>query len=95
MLQTSSLGSCSRKMAHVLHHMQKPDWTKDFTEAEVEEMRRGDWDVEDVDLDPIATRYVQPALKLNVSAHDRVLAEATEASRLADAYNKGEKVRCI
>jgi hypothetical protein len=72
--------------------VQKADWLKDVTPAEAEEMRRSNWDIEDVDLDPIPLRYVQPALKLNQGEHDRVLADAAEASRLAYAYNKDAKV---
>lgn len=55
-------------------------------------MRKGNWDVEDVDLDPIPLRYVQPSLRLRNDEHDRIVADAAEASRLADAYNKDAKV---
>ena len=55
-------------------------------------MRKANWDLEDVDLDPIALRYVQPSLRLKNDEHDRVVADAAEASRLADAYNKDAKV---
>ena len=38
--------------------MQKNDWLKDVTPEEAEAMRKANWDLEDVDLDPIALRYV-------------------------------------
>jgi hypothetical protein len=72
--------------------VQKADWLKDVTPEEAEAMRKGNWDLEDVDLNPISLRYVQPSLKLRNDEHDRTLADAAEASRLADAYNKGAKV---
>lgn len=74
--------------------VQKPDWLKDFTDAEVEAVRRGHWDAEDVDLDPIHCRYVQPTLKVRADEHERVLADAVEASRLTDDYNNGAQVCC-
>ena len=72
--------------------VQKNDWLKDVTPEEAETMRKDNWDLEDVDLDPIAQRYMQPSLKLRNDEHDRVVADAAEASRLADAYNKDAKV---
>lgn len=75
--------------------VQKTDWLKDVTPEEAEAMRKDNWDLEDVELDPIPLRYVQPSMKLRDDVHDRVVQDAAEASRLADAYNKDAKVSIV
>ena len=72
--------------------MQKYDWMKHLTDAEMQQMKADNWDVEDVELGPISERYLQPSLQFDAEEYARVISQGREASRLVDIYNNGGKV---
>lgn len=72
--------------------VQKYDWMKHLTDAEMQQMKADNWDVEDVELGPITERYLQPSLQFDAEEYARVISQGREASRLVDLYNNGGKV---
>ena len=65
---------------------------KHLTDAEMQQMKADNWDVEDVELGPISERYLQPSLQFDPEEYSRVISQASEASRLVDIYNNSGKV---
>lgn len=75
--------------------MQKYDWMKHLTDAEMQQMKADNWDVEDVELGPISERYLQPSLQFDPEEYAKALSQGREASRLVDLYNNGGNVRSL
>lgn len=73
--------------------VQKYDWMKHLTDAEMQQMKADNWDVEDVELGPITDRYLQPSLQFDPEEYAKVISQGREASRLIDLYNNGGNVR--
>eukprot|EP00892_Ulva_mutabilis_P001308 jgi/Ulvmu1/11178/UM072_0014.1 len=70
----------------------KYDWMKHLTDAEMQQMKAHNWDTEDVELGPIAERFLQPSLQFDPEEYARVISQAREASRLVDIYNNDGQV---
>ena len=66
--------------------LQVYDWLKDTTPAEEQAMRAGQWDLEDVKLGPVRTRYRQPNLLIDEDRFSRIITGADEAVARYDAF---------